>query len=120
LEASLKDDQLEISHGDPNDSKDINFSVAVCFSGGEKTTREKCFNIPVDEKTTIRITWTISRLTKPNGERYSKAIDHYSTLPYGWVPDNGIDFFNDFILRLEEKWIKLCDLGENHLTNCVS
>lgn len=111
---------MTIFHPEPNDSKDVDISVAVLFSGGQDPTHEKCFKIPVGEKTTIRIKWTISRLRKLKGKQYWKAIDHYSTLPYGRIPDNGIDFFQDFILQLKDKWLKLCDLGEKHLTDCVS
>lgn len=110
-------DELNIST-DLNNSNTVKFSVAVWFSGGKDPNHEKCFKIPVGEK--IRITWTISRPRNLNGEQYWKTTDHYSTLPYGRIPDDGLDFFKDFILRLEEKWVELCDLGEKHLTDCVS
>jgi hypothetical protein len=116
-EVSLNRDKLDISTN-LTDSNTVKFSVAVWFSGGKDPYHEKCFRIPVDE--TIRIIWTISRPRKLNGEQYWKAIDHYSTLPYGRIPDNGLDFFKDFILRLEEKWVELCKLGEKHLTERVS
>jgi hypothetical protein len=114
----LEDDQLGISYGEPNDSNDINVTVAISFPSGNNPIHEKCFKMPEGEK--IRITWTISELKKPNVAQYWKAIDHYSTLPYSRIPDNGIDFFKDFILRLEAKWKELCDLGEDHLTDYVS
>ena len=71
---------MGISYGEPNDSKDINVTVAISFPSGNNPIHEKCFKMPEGEK--IRITWTISELKKPNVAQYWKAIDHYSTLPY--------------------------------------
>jgi ankyrin repeat protein len=116
--AALKRDKLEIYHRPLSDDKSVNFSVAVWFAGGEDPSHEGCFKIHESKK--IRITWTVLRLAKPNQGRYWKAMDHYSTLPYGWIPDNGNDFFKDFILLLRDKWLELCGEGEQHLTGCVS
>ena len=81
---------------------------------------QETLTVKIPEGGKIRITWTLSQLRKANGAQYWKAIDHYSTLPYSRIPDNGIDFFKDFILRLEAKWVELCDQGEKHLTEFVS
>jgi hypothetical protein len=46
--------------------------------------------------------------------------DHFSMLPSGWIPRDGLDFFAQFLRHLQKKWLDVCDLGEQHLTDCVS
>ncbi|KAF2181531.1 hypothetical protein K469DRAFT_589019 [Zopfia rhizophila CBS 207.26] len=50
-----------------------------------------------------------------DGPRW-KSIDHFSMLPYGWIPDDSIDFFTQFIRNLKRRWLKLCDLAEEHIS----
>jgi hypothetical protein len=66
-----------------------------------------------------RIGWTIIPPANPDDEPW-KSIDHFSMLPYGWIPKDGIEFFMQFILYLKERWLKLCQRAEEHLTECVS
>jgi hypothetical protein len=49
-----------------------------------------------------------------------KSMDHFSTLSYGWIPNNGADFFALFVQTLKEKWLMLCGLAEEHLSKRVS
>jgi hypothetical protein len=69
---------------------------------------------------TSRIAWTMMTYSNPNGDRYWKSINHFSMMPYGWIPDDGLDFFKQFLLYLKERWSNLCDLAEDHLTVRVS
>ncbi|KAK4119368.1 hypothetical protein N657DRAFT_554230, partial [Parathielavia appendiculata] len=41
---------------------------------------------------------------------------HFSMLPNGWIPDDGVDFFKQFICHLRERWYTECDLVEKDLT----
>jgi hypothetical protein len=41
-------------------------------------------------------------------------------MPFGWIPDDGVDFFKQFILYLKERWLRLCDLAKDHLAARVS
>jgi hypothetical protein len=67
----------------------------------------------------FKIAWTIIPPANPNHESW-KSIDHFSMLPYGWIPSDGIDFFMQFILYLKERWLKLCYQAMEHLNECVS
>lgn len=52
--------------------------------------------------------------------RYWKSLDHFSMMPFGWIPDDGVEFFKQFIPYLEERWLRLCDLAKDHLAARVS
>lgn len=40
--------------------------------------------------------------------------------PNGWVPNDGIDFFMQFTLRLKERLLRLCDGADKHLAKSMS
>ncbi|PVH92104.1 hypothetical protein DM02DRAFT_544386 [Periconia macrospinosa] len=46
-----------------------------------------------------------------------QPIEYCSTLPYGWIPENGTDFFALFMKFLKEKWLETCKQAEEHLEN---
>lgn len=58
--------------------------------------------------------------TAPNDISSSKSITYFSVLPYGWIPDDGVDFFTQFIFHLKGRWLKLYNLSEEHLAMYVS
>ncbi|KAF2800332.1 hypothetical protein K505DRAFT_228981, partial [Melanomma pulvis-pyrius CBS 109.77] len=62
------------------------------------------------------IAWTMVSPTRPTDGSCWKSIDHFSTLSYGWIPDNGADFFTLFVQTLKEKWLTLCELAEERLS----
>ncbi len=49
-----------------------------------------------------------------------KSINHFSMLPHGWMPDDGVDFFKQFVLCLKDAWFTECNLAEEDLTTQVS
>jgi hypothetical protein len=67
-----------------------------------------------------RIAWIMIDGKRANTAQRWMAMHYFSMLPYGWIPDNGVDFFVLFISFLEKKWLHLCDLGEEELNECVS
>jgi hypothetical protein len=67
----------------------------------------------------MRIAWTIIPPSNPKIRPW-QSVDHYSTLPNGWIPDDGIDFFEQITLHLEERWISVCDAADEHLKKSVS
>jgi hypothetical protein len=67
----------------------------------------------------ICIMWTMRCFPDSGGESWI-STDHYSTLPNGWIPDGGTDFFRLFILHLKQQWLKLCNIGDTYLTESVS
>jgi hypothetical protein len=90
----------------------ISYSVAVWLRVGQDPES--------DNEQKVRITWTIKQFTNASGEWYWESINYFSTLPYGWIPDDGVDFLKHFILYLEQKWLEICSQGEKHLNERVS
>jgi hypothetical protein len=79
---------------------------------------QKRFNISNWESRGIA--WTMVPLTnRRDGSRW-RSIDHFSMLSYGSIPDDGIEFFTQFILDIKQRWLKLCYLAEGHLSKRVS
>ena len=65
------------------------------------------------------IAWTIIPPAKPNDGLNYKSVAHFSMLPNGWIPEDGHDFFQQFMIYLRKKWLDLCDTAEEHLTRQV-
>ncbi|KAF4948559.1 hypothetical protein FGADI_9554 [Fusarium gaditjirri] len=61
------------------------------------------------------IAWTIGDIVEDLGLG-EMTKDHVSMLPYGWIPQNGIDFFQQLILHLAARWSELCTGVEDHLS----
>jgi hypothetical protein len=100
----------ELHHSqEPINGSGICFCVAVSFPAKSK------------EKHWVEraIAWTMIP-PKSSTSRTSKSINHLSTLPYGWIPDNGVDFFKQFILCLKDRWFVECDLMDGDLAKRVS
>jgi len=116
LKVSLEPNKLKIEILSSN-REGTKLFVGIWFPVKEDSKHDESFMIPTDEKAIISS--TILPFSE-GGRQYRKAIDRFSTLPYGSIPDHDIDFFKDFIRHLEDKWVGLCDLGEKQLTNCVS
>ncbi|KAM3076143.1 hypothetical protein ACMFMG_006342 [Clarireedia jacksonii] len=75
---------------------------------------QKHFSILNDSK--YRIAWKIVPSTNTKQGPWTPVV-YFSTLPYGWIPRDGIDFFQQFILCMKEKWLELCQQAEEHLSN---
>ncbi|KAL5085099.1 hypothetical protein Trisim1_010887 [Trichoderma cf. simile WF8] len=43
-------------------------------------------------------------------------IVYFSTLPYGWIPDDDLDLFRQFIDHLKTPWLSFCKNFEAHLS----
>jgi hypothetical protein len=114
----LQHDRSRIFHQEQTSGICVNISVAIWFPTGQGPGNQEQFNI--SNWGECRIAWTMKPLASSSGRPCWESIDHFSTLPYGWIPDDGVDFFTQFILYLKERWLKLCDLTEDHLTKCVS
>ncbi|KAF5611242.1 ankyrin repeat-containing protein, partial [Fusarium sp. NRRL 25303] len=61
------------------------------------------------------IAWTIGDIVEDLGFG-QKTKYHISMLPDGWIPQNGIDFFQQLILHLTARWSELCTGAEDHLS----
>ncbi|KFZ13854.1 hypothetical protein V501_03493 [Pseudogymnoascus sp. VKM F-4519 (FW-2642)] len=113
-EANLERNKLDIQHR--ANERGYIYSVTVWFSMAQGQESKEIFGIPIDEK--IRIAWTMICLQNSNGESRWRPMDHFSTLKYAWIPEYSLQFFICLIRHLKEKWLKLCYLGQKHITQC--
>ncbi|UKZ74918.1 hypothetical protein TrVFT333_002588 [Trichoderma virens FT-333] len=63
---------------------------------------------------TYRIAWKMIRSTKP-GSPWTSTV-YFSTLPNGWMPENEMDLFKQFIFYVKGNWLRLCQHFETHLS----
>lgn len=105
--------RLEISSQRRDDDQSDIIYIAIRFPAGEDLKHQNPSKIP--DWDTCRIAWTVTAPSNPNGDRYWKSLDHFSMMPFSWIPDDGIDFFKQFILYLKERWLRLCDVAKDHL-----
>ena len=98
--------------------KCVSLFVAGYFPIGQDPGDQKRF--AVSDWGKCGIAWTMVSPTKPKDGLCWRSMDHFSTLSYGWIPDNGADFFALFVQTMKEKWLILCGLAEEHLSKRVS
>jgi hypothetical protein len=66
------------------------------------------------------ISWHILQPTRPKDRSCWKSTEHFSTLPYGWIPADGADFFALFIRELTVKWLQFGVTAQKRLSQYVS
>ncbi|KAK3900984.1 ankyrin repeat-containing domain protein [Staphylotrichum tortipilum] len=71
----------------------------------------------------LMIRWTVAKTAiagfDGGGDRTVSSwqtATHFSTLPNGWIPDGGVDFFKQFLAELQTRWLHLCQQGEELLS----
>jgi hypothetical protein len=101
-----------------SDRGSMAFSVAVWFPAGQDQTDGKYFKVPDEGQ--CRITWTTMPTWAKSDEIGPISMDHFSTLPDGWIPIDGADFLIRFLHHLSTRWFNVCDKAEEHLASCVS
>lgn len=94
------------------------FSVVVWFPAGQDHSAGKHFRVPDEEQ--YRVMWTTASTWPAYRGMGCPSMDHFSTLPYGWMPDDGVDFVKQILEHLTGRWMQLCDQAEDHLATCVS
>lgn len=118
LKNTLRPDKSQVFHQEQTDGLGLSFAVTVWFPTGQQPGFQKHFSI--SDWRECGIAWTLMPLmNSEHGSRW-KSTDHFSMLPYGWIPNDGADFFTLFILNLKGRWLKLCDQAEVHLSELVS
>lgn len=110
-------DESKIFHQEQNNSSRVDFCAAGLYPIEQDSETHKHFNIKWDE---CGIAWTMMPLTTSESGPRWKSIYHFSMLPYGWIPGNGVDFFGQFVRNLGGRWLKLCDSADEHLSRRVS
>jgi ankyrin repeat protein len=114
---ALQPNKAAIYHQEHSDGSGITVYIAALLPIKQDTTSHNSFNMSWGE---CRIAWTMLPLMEGrNGARW-RLVDYVSMLPYGWIPDDGIDFFVQFLQHLERKWLQLCHLADEHLSQRVS
>ncbi|KAL6786563.1 hypothetical protein J3E68DRAFT_420021 [Trichoderma sp. SZMC 28012] len=68
----------------------------------------------VDDDNVMRIMWISVPPISPGGP-WTPMV-YCSTLPYGWIPDNGMDFFHQFLTHIKAQWLELCIMFGEHLS----
>ena len=106
----MKPNELQISSHDEGIDQGMSFSLSLLFPAELEIFQERA---------ELRIAWTIVAPAAPNNQPWA-SIDHYSLLPYGWIPNDGIEFFMQFMLCLKGRWLELCESGEKTLDQSVS
>lgn len=91
--------------------------VSLSFPVGEGSLLQPQYIMPSSPLS--HAAWTIICPPDPHIRPW-RSVDHYSMLPNGWIPDDGNDFFQQIILHLEERWIRVCDTADEHLKISVS
>lgn len=69
-----------------------------------------------DNKVT-RIIWRSMRPT--NLSNPWNTVVYISTLPNGWIPQDGVDMFHQFLVHLQSQWLELCHKLDNNLAKRV-
>lgn len=71
----------------------------------------------INDNNVSRIMWRAIRPMNPRSPWTS--ILYFSTLPHGWIPDDGTDLFNQFLTHIKAQWVKLCEIFEEILSQKV-
>jgi hypothetical protein len=84
----------------------------------EKIAKEIDLKIIKDWKCSIG--WTVSQAKDDDGKQYWRTVEHFSALPYGWIPENGLVFFQSFFHYLQDYWMGICERAHIRLFELVS
>jgi len=113
-----KPNELKVLMSEPTDSGNLTFSMLLWFPAGSNHEVGKHFKVP--DGGHCRITWTTASTCATYRGTGTPSMDHFSTLPYGWLPNDGADFIGQFLESLVHRWRRLCEQGKDHLGTCVS
>ncbi|KAJ2986733.1 hypothetical protein NUW58_g4888 [Xylaria curta] len=108
----LEPNKLQTYCHDWDGGRGVDVSVSLWFPY-EQHPSSKHFSMPEGVK--CRIAWKIIRPTDPNNEPW-RPIAYFSMLPNGWIPNDGLDFFKQFLFHLCGIWLELCQQADKHLT----
>ncbi|KAH4081955.1 hypothetical protein HBH46_223240 [Parastagonospora nodorum] len=111
-----KPNELKTLLPESADSEDTTFSMLLWFPAGSNHETGKHFKVPDGGQ--CRITWTTASTCATYRGTGTLSMDHFSTLPCGWLPDDGVDFIGQFLESLILRWRRLCEQGKDHLATC--
>ncbi|KAH4074382.1 hypothetical protein HBH98_076040 [Parastagonospora nodorum] len=111
-----KPNELKTLLPESADSEETTFSMLLWFPAGSNHEIGKHFKVPDGGQ--CRITWTTASTCATYCGTGTPSMDHFSTLPCGWLPDDGVDFIGQFLESLILRWRRLCEQGKDHLATC--
>jgi len=103
----------------------INFTVALYFpSLSQLLTRPT--TVGTGDGNILMIRWTVIKIANSGPDTGSnrtgkswQSATYFSTLPNGCIPDDGVDFFKQFLDHLRTRWLQICQQGEELLSDSV-
>jgi len=61
---------------------------------------------------TTAISWKMVVEKQPGGNFSWRTMEHFSTMPYGWVPEDGAECFTLFMQNLKDNWLAFMRTSE--------
>jgi hypothetical protein len=91
----------------------VHFTFAVCFPplsvliSGRSTWRD-----------IVMIAWVVTKQPYTSSRTTTgwRSVTYFSSLPNGWIPHDGVDFFEQLLNYLRTKWVEHCEDGAQMLT----
>ncbi|KPM43802.1 hypothetical protein AK830_g2728 [Neonectria ditissima] len=94
-------------------SEALSFRAGLHMPAEAVTSGQKQFTIP--DLGDSRVIWTIVPALNETGW---VTVEYFTTLQDSDIPEDGAEFFMQFVVELEATWLKLCGKAEDHLSNC--
>lgn len=47
------------------------------------------------------------------------TVIYFSTLPYGWIPEDGVEIIRQFFVYIKTQWLELCHKFDDYLAKRV-
>ncbi|KAF4441559.1 ankyrin, partial [Fusarium albosuccineum] len=112
----VPDDTMNIICPKEARGSDVGISIAACVP------LESIFESGIDGPSYwdfwegCGVAWIMTAPSHDAGPGWTMK-EHFSTLPDGWIPDDGIDFFQQLVVHLTKGWSNLCHQTEGHLSH---
>lgn len=72
----------------------------------------------IDDSKVSQIMWR--SMQSGNSSSLWTTVIYFSTLPYGWIPEDGVDIFRQFLIYIKTQWLELCHKLDEHLAKRVN
>lgn len=71
----------------------------------------------IDDNKVGRIMWRSMKPTDLSSPW--TTVVYFSTLPHGWIPEDGVDIFRQFFVHIKTQWLELCHKFDDYLAKRV-
>ena len=65
------------------------------------------------------IGWTLHGHAEDPDNPTWRTVDHFSVMPHASIPNDGFEFFEQFLAHIEKKWRSLCEEAQSSLMTLV-